>query len=56
MIGDELHKIEEYTHRGYAGSTHTSSSFSKVPAEHVEAIKKMLAKEESTILKNKGSG
>ena len=56
MIGDELHKIEEYTHRGYAGSTHTSSNFSKVPAEHVEAIKKMLAKEESTILKNKGSG
>jgi len=45
MFGNELHKIEEYTHRGYGGSTHTGSNISKVPPELVKEIKEMLAKE-----------
>lgn len=56
MFAGELHRIEEHTHPGYGGSTHTSSNLSKVPAEHVEDIKKMLAKEGKTILKNEGGG
>ena len=56
MFGGDLHKIEEYTYRGYGGSTHTGSTVSKVPAEHVEAVKKMLEKEGRVILKNEGGG
>ena len=56
MFAGDLHKIEEYTYRGYGGSTHTGSNVSKVPAEHVEAVKKMLEKEGRVILKNEGGG
>ena len=42
MLGDELHKIEEYTYRGYGDSTHTGSNISKVPPEMVEEVKAML--------------
>ena len=45
MIGDELHKIEERTYHGAAGSTHTGSNISKVPYDQVEGIKNMLVKE-----------
>ena len=55
MFGDDLHKIEEYTYSGSGGSTHTGSNVSKVPAEHVDAIKKMLKDEGSVILKNEGN-
>ena len=41
-INETLYKVEEYTCRGYAGSTHTSSTMKKVPPEEVEEIREML--------------
>ena len=55
MIDDELHKIEEYSYHGAAGSTHTGSSISKVPCEQVVSIENILIKEDRDILKNEGN-
>ena len=41
-INETLYRIEEYTWRGYAGSTHTTSTMKKVPAEKVKDIREML--------------
>ena len=45
MIDNALHKIEEHTYHGAAGSTHTGSNINKVPFDQVEGIKNMLTKE-----------
>ena len=41
-INDNLYKIEEYTWRGYGGSTHIGNTMTKVPKNEVEKIKKMV--------------
>ena len=55
MLGDELHKIEEYTYLGYGGSTHTNSSISKVPPEMVEKVKTMLSNTGEALLNKQES-
>ena len=49
MFNGELHKLEEYTYRGYGGSTHTGSNLTKIPEDRVESIKKMLASQGQSI-------
>ena len=49
MLNGELHKLEEYTYRGYGGSTHTGSNLTKVPEDRVESIKKMLVSQGQSI-------
>ena len=41
-INGSLYKIEEYTWRGYAGSTHIGNTMTKVPDNDVEKIKRMV--------------
>jgi hypothetical protein len=41
-INGSLYKIEEYTWRGYAGSTHIGNTMTKVPDNDVEEIKRMV--------------
>ena len=45
-ISGSLYRIEEYTYRGYAGSTHTGSTTTKVPDDQVETIRAMLEEQE----------
>ena len=37
-----LYRIEEYTWRGYADSMHTSNTTTKIPANEVTEIKKLM--------------
>jgi|TARA_R110000823_G_scaffold199313_2_gene330448 hypothetical protein len=37
-----LYRIEEYTWRGYADSMHTSNTITKIPANEVTEIKKLM--------------
>lgn len=41
-INGNLYRIEEYSYRGYAGSTHTGNTMTKVPSHDVEKIKRMV--------------
>ena len=45
-IRDVLYRIEEYSYRGYADSTHTGNTMTRVPDDQVETIREMLKKQE----------
>ena len=41
-INGSLYRIEEYTWRGYGGSTHIGNTMTKVPDDKVEEIKSLV--------------
>ncbi len=41
-INGILYRIDEYSYRGYAGSTHIGNTMTKVPDDQVESIRTML--------------
>ena len=47
-----LYRIDEYTYRGYAGSTHTGNTMTRVPEGEIENIKNMVAARGEKIKEN----